>query len=111
MPDRPEDVWKLTQSGTLQHIQQALVQLPWWPQMGDNDLLITCSLNPNGTIAQTFERYELRMVTPITMRGKDQYGYRETSANASGNRYYVGQQCEANQLPSNDIRYQVETDR
>lgn len=112
LPDRPEDVWKLTEQGALFHVQQAMAQLPWWPQVGDNDLLITCSLNPNGTIAQTFERYELHMVSPITMRGHDNYGSRETTtANASGNRFWVGQQCEMVEIPSTDIRYNVETDR
>jgi hypothetical protein len=111
LPDRPEDVWKLTEQGALQHVQQAMAQIPWWPQVGDNDLLITCSLNSNGTIAETYERYELHMVTPVTMRGHDRYGAREFAANASGNRWWVGQQCEMNEIPKNDIRYQVETDR
>lgn len=111
LPDRPEDVWKLTEQGALQHIQQAMVQLPWWPQVGDNDLLITCSLNANGTIAATYERYELHMVSPITMRGQDRYGGREFPGNAGGDRFWVGQQSEMVEIPKNDIRYQVETDR
>jgi hypothetical protein len=111
LPDRPEDAWKLTEQGALVRMQQAMVQLPWWPQMGDNDLLITCRLGLDGRIAETYERYELKMVTPITMRGSDRRGNREFPVNAGGNRYWINQQAEMIKLPSNDIRYQVETDR
>src|SRR5665213_2155009 len=105
LPDRPEDAWKLTPQGALIRQQQAMAQLPWWPQMGDNDLLITCRLNPNGAIAQTYERYQLKMVTPITMRGADRHGNREFDVNAGGNRYWINQQAELVKLPTNDIKY------
>lgn len=111
LPDRPEDTWKLTEQGALIRQQQAMVQLPWWPQVGDNDLLITVSLNPNGTIDQTFERYQLKMVTPVTMRGRDRGGNREFPVNAGGNRFWINQQAEMVKLPTNDIKYQVEVDR
>lgn len=111
LPDRPEDTWKLTPQGALTRQQQAMVQLPWWPQVGDNDLLITCQLEPNGLIAETFERYQLKMVTPITMRGSDRLGEREFVVNAGGNRYWIGQQAEMTKIPTHDIVYQLETDR
>lgn len=111
LPDRPEDVWKLTPQGTLIRQQEAMCQLPWWPQVGDNDLLITCRLDESGKIAQTYERYQLKMVTPITMRGLDRSGNREFEVNAGGNRFWVGQQCQANKVPTNDEIYNVEVDR
>jgi hypothetical protein len=112
IPDRPEDAWKLTEQGALIRLQTAIFQLPWWPQVDDNDILITVSLNPNGTIAQTYERYELKMVTPITMRGHDRKGLREIQGpDAGGNRFWVNQQCEGVRIPDTDIRYQLETDR
>ena len=111
LPDRPEDAWKLTEQGALIRTQSAMVQLPWWPQLGDNDLLITVRLNYNGTIAETYERYELKQVTPITMRGMDRGGNREFPVNAGGNRFWINQQAEMIKIPDNDIRYQVECDR
>jgi hypothetical protein len=112
LPDRPEDAWKLTEQGALIRMQTAMVQLPWWPQMDDNDILITVSLWPNGTIAETYERYELKQVTPITMRGMDRRGLREFQGpDAGGNRFWINQQAEMVKIPDNDIRYSVETDR
>ena len=111
LPDRPEDTWKLTPQGALIRQQTATAQLPWWPQVGDNDLLITCSLDENGLIEQTFERYQLKQVTPLTMRGADQMGLREFPVNAGGNRFWIGQTCELVKIPTNDPTYGVETDR
>lgn len=111
LPDRPEDAWKLTPQGALIRQQTAMVQLPWWPQVGDNDLLITVQVAPNGYVTQAFEFYQLKMVTPITMRGLDRGGNREFAANAAGNRFWVGQQAEMVKIPSNDITCQVEIDR
>jgi hypothetical protein len=118
LPDRPEDVWKLDARGGMIRQQQAKVQLPWWPQAGDSDLLITCRLDQNGLVAETFERYLLKQVTPITMRGEDYRGHREYpgmqisgAANASGNRFWIGQECEASKSPTNDVIYEVEIDR
>jgi hypothetical protein len=81
LPDRPEDVWKLNVQGALIRQQNAMGQLPWWPQVGDNDLLITCQLDGSGNIIETFERYQLKQVTPITMRGENAPpGLRSTQA-------------------------------
>lgn len=111
LPDRPEDQWKLTPQGAMIRQQTAMVQLPWWPQCGDNDLVITCRLSADGRITKTDERYQLKQVTPLTMRGSDRWGAREFEANAAGNRYWVGQQAEMTKVPTNDIVYQLETDR
>lgn len=111
LPDRPEDTWKLTPQGTLIRQQIAMAQLPWWPQVGDNDLLITCQVGVTGLITRTYERYQLKRVTPITMRGLDRMGERESEVNAGGNRFWVGQQCELAKIPTNDPTYQVEVDR
>lgn len=119
LPDRAEDVWKLDARGALIRQQNAMVQLPWWPQVGDNDLLITCSLDYTGNIAETFEFYQLKQVTPITIRGEnygpgltnDHRGFREFPVNAGGNRFWVGQSAEMVKVPTNDVIYQLETDR
>lgn len=111
LPDRPEDAWKLTEQGALIRTQAAMVQLPWWPQVGDNDLLITVRLDRTGNVVESYERYELKMVTPITIRGQDRRGNREFPVNAGGNRFWINQQAEMIKIPTNDIRYQVEIDR
>lgn len=112
MPDAPEDVWKTSPEGLLLHTQLARFQLPWWPFVSDMDLLIDVELDRQETIVETFDRYQLHKVSPITMRGLDQHGQREIRRpNASGNRHWVGQQCEANKIPETDPAYQVEIDR
>lgn len=119
LPDAPEDVYKLTEEGALIRTQQAKLQLPWYPQVGDNDLLITCEIDNSEKIVQTFERYYLKQVFPITMRGaaalqRDGFGRREqdtSSMTAGGNRHLVGTQCEASLIPKTDPIYLVEIDR
>lgn len=113
LPDRPEDVYKLDPRGALTRIQSAKLQLPWWPLVGDNDLMIICEIDDQGWIVDTHERYQLKMVSPITMRGAEQMnGRREIQgANAAGNRWWVGQECEAVKIPKEDPIYQVEVDR
>lgn len=112
LPDRPEDIFKLTPQGALARTQQAKLQLPWWPLVGDNDLMIVVDLDDAGRILNTYERYQLKMVQPITMRGIDRSGRREfAGANAGGNRYWIGQECEATKVPTYDPIYQVEADR
>lgn len=113
MPDRPEDVMRFTEQGTLIRTQTGRIQLPWWPALGDNDLVIECELNPNGTIAQTYERYQLKMVTPTTLRGLDRMGRREFDSTSGGNRFWIGQEADLVVIPKsvNEPAYQVETDR
>jgi hypothetical protein len=119
LPDAPEDVYKLTEEGALIRTQIARLNLPWYPQVGDNDLLITCEIDGSENILQTFERYQLKQVSPTTMRGaaalqRDGYGRRETdTANltAGGNRHLVSQQAESSLIPKTDPIYLVEVDR
>lgn len=112
LPDVPEDVYKLTEEGALIKTQQARLQLPWTPHVGDNDLLITVELGPSEEILQSFERYQLKQVSPITMRGHDRLGRREVPGMIDGgNRFVVGHQAEANKVPETDPIYLVEIDR
>lgn len=111
LPDVPEDIWKTTSGGALLHTQQAIVQLPWWPFCGDNDLLIVVELDSQEKIVNTLERYQLKKVSPITMRGLNRLGQREFNADAAGNRYWVGQRCEASKVLETDPIYEVDVDR
>lgn len=111
LPDAPEDIWKTTPEGALLHTQQQLIQLPWWPMCGDNDLLIVVELDAQERIINTYERYQLKLVHPISMRGLNRLGQREFNVNAAGNRFWVGQQAEANKVLETDPIYDVEADR
>lgn len=113
LPDRPEDVIKIDPAGILARTQEAKLQLPWWPLVGDNDLMITVELDDAGRITDSFERYQLKQVQPISMRGLDRSGRREFhGANASGNRFWVGQECDAVRVANpQDAIYNVEIDR
>lgn len=120
MGDRPEDVMRFTEQGTLIRTQDATVQLPWFPRLGDNDLLIVCEVDPDGIIAETYERYQLKQVAPLTLRGQDRLGRREvqpTMAGISpvegGNRYWIGQQANLELVPyaTDEPIYQVDVDR
>lgn len=112
LPDAPEDVFKRTPQGLLLHTQLSRVQLPWWPYVGDMDLLITVELDAQERITEAIDRYRLHKVTPVTMRGLDRHGQREFGApNAGGNRYWIGAQCEANRELDTDAVYNVEWDR
>ena len=113
LPDSPVDVFKLTDEGALIKTQQARIQLPWFPEVGDNDVLITVELDEAERIIGTGTRYQLKKVNPITMRGKDRLGRQELGQyiEGGGNRYRVGQYCEANKVQESDILMELETDR
>jgi len=111
--DRPEDQWKLTEAGAMIRTQTAMIQLPWWPQVGDNDVIVMVTLDQNGRIKDTQERYQLKQVSPVTMHGIDRLGRRETLATANNNRFWVGQSAELVKVPdrANDQIYRIEVDR
>jgi len=113
LPDAPVDVFKLTDEGALIRTQQARVNLPWYPEVGDNDILITVELDAAERIIKTGTRYQLKKVNPVTMRGRDRLGRQELGQmiEGGGNRYRVGQFCEANKVPETEPIYEVETDR
>jgi len=111
LPDAPIDIFKRTEEGALIQTQQARVQLPWWPYCGDNDLLIVCEIDATEHITATYERYQLKQVSPITMRGKDLRGRRSMENPNANNRFWVGAFCEMSLIPKNSPLWNVETDR
>lgn len=113
LPDRPEDQWKLTEQGALTRTQTATVQLPWWPYVGDNDLLIAVSLDQQSRIVETYDRYQLKQMAPITMHGIDRGGQREFGPlSANNNRYLIGFAGEVTKVPPYDqTLLSVEVDR
>ena len=61
-------------------------------------------------VIDTHERYQAKRTSPISIRGRDNKGRREYSAD-HGNRHVVNQDFEMNLLPETSVLYQVEADR
>lgn len=109
-PDAAEDVFKPSPTGVLIRIQRAQVQMGWYPEVNDNDLIVVAEIDSAENIVATHERYLARMTNPVSIRGYDQHGRREYSEDF-GNRRIINQQFETDLLPSNHVLYGVETDR
>lgn len=110
LPDTTEDVFKLNEAGALIRIQQSQVQMGWYPEVNDNDLIILVEVDEGNNILDTYERYQAKMTNPISMRGFDRLGRKERIGDF-GNRFVIGQQFEMSLIPSWDILYDVEIDR
>jgi hypothetical protein len=110
MPDVAEDVFKLNPVGVLIRLQQAQAQMGWFPEVNDNDLLITCRVDNSDRVIETYERYLLKMTNPASMRGIDRKGRRERSEDF-GNRHVTDQSFEMTLIPKHDELYRVEVDR
>ncbi|CAM6003643.1 unnamed protein product [Sphagnum balticum] len=90
LPDRPEDQWKLSDLGALTRLQTATIQLPYYPEVGNNDVIIVVSTDQQGRITETYERYQLKQMSPVTMHGIDRGGARaalDGPLTANNNRY------------------------
>jgi len=110
MPDVSEDVFKLNEVGALIRVQSAQVQMGWFPEVNDNDLIITCTIDEQFKVVATHERYLAKMTNPVSVRGLDRRGRRERSSDF-GNRFVINQQFEMTLIPAKDELYNVETDR
>lgn len=104
-PDVPEDVIKFNPEGQLEKTTVAQGVAPWWPLLGDNDLCVNLELSRNmKTIIEESERFELKMTTPLTVRG---FGVRSTDRH--DNR--IGQTFQMDRLPVGHNFYNVPLDR
>lgn len=110
MPDVAEDVFKLNEAGALIRVQTAQASIGWFPEVNDNDLLITCKINQAEQVVETYERYQLKMTSPSSIRGLDRLGRREYTEDF-GNRHVTDQTFEMTLIPVHDELYQVEVDR
>lgn len=110
MPDAAEDVFKLSETGALLRIQQAQAQAGWFPEINDNDLIITCQVDEAERVVETYERYQAKMTSPISIRGLDRRGRREYTEDF-GNRHVTDQNFEMVLIPKHDELYNVEVDR
>lgn len=109
-PDAAEDTFKLSSTGAFIKIQNAQAQMGWYPEVNDNDLIINVTLDRNGRISESTDRFQAKMTNPISLRGYDSKGRSEYSGDA-GNRKVVNQQYEMSLIPHTSILYQVPYNR
>lgn len=106
-PDIAVDTFKINDAGVLEHTYDATGVAPWFPTLGDNDLCINVDLNSDGfTIAETLDRFQLKRVQQITIRG---FG-RRTLPSTNGQPLLVSQTFQMNKIPTNSHLYDVPTD-
>jgi len=68
--DATEDRIRVGPQGVLMFDREPQVIFPWLPDMGNGDLLITADFEPDTvTVIDTDDRYVLKEVTPVTIRG------------------------------------------
>lgn len=109
-PDVAEDFYKFTQTGVFIKVQSQTVVAPWFPDLNDNDLVINIVLDKQGIIVETGDRYQARMVNPVSIRGLDRRGRSEYTGDA-GNRHIINQMFEMALIPRPNILYKVDIDR
>jgi hypothetical protein len=110
LPDVSQDIFKLTEAGALIRSQQAQVQMGWFPQVNDNDLIVVCTVDNAMNVTATHERYQAKQTNPVSMRGLDRKGRKERDEDF-GNRHVIDQNFEMTLVPNNDVIYNVEMDR
>lgn len=113
-PDTPVDIFTINEQGVMVQTQSAQGVAPWFPDLHDNDLAINVDLTDNlkieevnifgdGTINRTYERYQLKLTNPITLRG---FGIRARQQD-----FQVQQTFEMAHVPKDNILYRVPLDR
>jgi hypothetical protein len=100
--DTQEDVFRPNSAGVLIHERHPGLTAPWYPELGDGDILIVGEFAANNfDITELGDRYILREVRPTTMRGP---GYANTLHMKP---YRVGQESMIDLLPYNHQFYNV----
>jgi hypothetical protein len=103
LQDAPQQTVKIGPQGALMLDQHPQLTAPWLPFMGDGDLVILADFTP-GTwdVLDTHERYELREVRPITIRGPE---FRTSSTTLK--RLRISQEASVDRLPYGHPFYDV----
>jgi hypothetical protein len=112
LPDAAQDMFRLTPEGAMIRLQTARAQMGWYPAVNDNDLLTLVQVDSANRVVDTFERYQLRDVNPVSMRGRNRRGRRFATEDVDfGNQFTINQVYELDLIPPNDELYLVEMDR
>lgn len=102
--DTTEAAIRVTPQGVLTMDMHPALTAPWLPEMGDGDLIIMADFEPaSWRITDTLERYVLRDVTPVSMRGP---GWGRQNG-ALIHRQRISQQSQIDRLPPGHPLYQV----
>lgn len=106
-PDVAVDVFRINEQGVMVKTYDATGTAPWFPKLGDNDLCINVAVADDGfTILDTYERFQLKMVQQVTMRGtgrKPRYG-------SAGQPLLVAQTFQMSKIPDNQKAYEIPVD-
>lgn len=95
LQDAPQQTVKINAQGVLMMDQHPQLTAPWLPLMGDGDLIILADFIPGSwDVVDTHERYELREVRPITIRGPE---FRTSSTTLK--RLRISQEASVDRLP------------
>lgn len=95
LQDSPSNTVRIGPQGVLMMDQHPALTAPWLPLMGDGDLIILADFVPaTWDILDTHERYELREVRPITIRGPE---FRTSSTTLK--RLRISQEAQVDRLP------------
>lgn len=106
-PDVAVDVFRINEQGVMVQTYDAQGVAPWFPDLGDNDLCVNVSVGTDGfTITDMHDRFQLKMVQQITIRG---FGKRAQVGNA-GNPFQVAQSFQMSKSPVNQQLYNVPVD-
>jgi hypothetical protein len=104
-PDVAVDVFRINQQGTMVRTYEATGVAPWYPLLSDNDLCVNVDLSPNDySITGTGDRFQLKMVQPMTVRG---FGKRGRPPGSGGQAFRVGQTFQMARSPDNQALYDV----
>jgi len=107
-PDVAVDVYRINEQGVMVQTYDAQGVAPWYPRLGDNDLCINVELAHDGyTIANELERFQLKLVQQITMRGLGRLGQQRYVGNQP---FYVAQSFQMSKAPTNSALYEVPVD-
>jgi hypothetical protein len=112
LPDVSEDEFRIDASGAIIRAQVARAQMGWYPAVNDTDILILVQLDRAQRIINSFERYQLKETSPISVRGQNRGGGRRPNEAVDfGNQHVLNQTFELTLIPPNDEIYRVEIDR
>lgn len=107
-PDVAVDVFRISDQGTMVRTYEAVGVAPWYPLLADNDLCINVELAPDDySIIATGDRFQLKMVQPMTVRG---FGKRGRPPGSGGQAYRVAQTFQMAKVPNNNNLYEVPHD-
>jgi hypothetical protein len=100
MGDSQEDVIRFDPQGVMIRDRHPGMSAPWLPKMGDGDLIIQAEFDPNTyDILDLSDRYVLKEVTPVTMRGPGR--------SWGGKGFLVNQESLLDRLPLGNHLYNV----